>query len=115
MQKIMIIGNVTKQPENKNGVVKFGVAVNERYKSKTGEQVEKTEFFNCVVFGKRAETAERYITKGMKIHVEGKQETNEHEGKRYVSLIVSNFEFLSKSEQSSQQGDAMPFDDDIAF
>jgi single-strand DNA-binding protein len=99
MQKMMIIGNVTKQPEDFNGVVKFSVAVNERYKKQSGEQVDETEFFNCVVFGKRGETVMNYVTKGMKIYVEGKMKTNEHNGKYYTSLIVNNFEFLGDGKK----------------
>lgn len=103
MQKIMIIGNLTKDPELNNCVAKFGVAVNEQYTNKQGERVKTTEFFNCVAFGKIGEVIEKYFSKGNKIYIEGKQSTNEFEGKRYTNLNVTNFEFIEKSDNDSQK------------
>lgn len=109
MQKIIIIGNVCKDPEINNGVAKFSVAVNEKYKGK-----ESTEFFNCVAFAKTADVVENYVTKGMKLCVEGKQSTNEYEGKRYTSLLVNGLEMLGGGKQASKQAEPQDADlDDI--
>lgn len=112
MQKITIIGNVIKKPEMKNEVCKFSVAVNEKY---NGE--EKTEFFNCVAFKKTAEILEKYLDKGSKVWIEGKQSTSEYEGKRYTSLIVREFEFISsaKKEDTKPVDSNADIDDEIPF
>ncbi len=119
MQKVTIIGNICKDPEVTNGVAKFSVAVNEKFKTKSGEQKETTEFFNCVMFGKSADVAENYFTKGMKIYLEGKQSTNEHEGKRYTSLIVNQFEFLGGGRQAEKKDNKLTeeqaFEDDMSI
>lgn len=114
MQKIMIIGNLCKDPENNNGVVKFSVAVNESYTNKQGERVKTTEFFNCVAFGKQGEVIEKYFSKGNKIYIEGKQSTNEYEGKRYTNINVSQFDFIEKNESTqrpAQVSEEPDFDD----
>lgn len=112
MQKITIIGNIC-NIEMKNDVLKFSVAVNEKYKEQ-----KTVEFFNCVAFSKPAETLEKYANKGDKIYIEGKFKTNEFEGKKYTSLIVNGFEFLG-SKQSEKKADKSvdveDIDDEIPF
>lgn len=120
LNKIMIIGNLTKDPEVKNGVAKFTVAVNEKFKTKDGEQKETTEFFNCAMFGKAADVAENYFTKGMKVYLEGKLNTREYEGKYYTTVNVQNFSFLGGGQQATKEkttdvSTEPDFDDDIPF
>jgi single-strand DNA-binding protein len=100
MQRVQIIGRLGNDPENKNGAVKFSVAVSEKYKDK-----EKTEWFNIVAFAKLGEVCEKYLKKGSKVYCEGRQSTNEHEGKRYTSIILGNMEMLD-----SKPKDEVPFD-----
>lgn len=115
MQKVIIIGNLTKDPELNNGVAKFSVAVNEKYNGN-----ESTEYFNCVAFKQTAENVSKYLAKGSKVYVEGKQQTKEYEGKYYTSLLVHSVEFLgkpinktdNKPQVESQEPD---FEDEIPF
>jgi single-strand DNA-binding protein len=114
MNKCMFIGNLGRDPEmaylpDGTTIAKFSVAVSEKYKTKSGEKKETTEWINCVVFGKSADIVGQYLGKGDKIYVEGKQTTRSWEGndgvKKYMTEIkVSNFEFLNtKGEKSNGQ------------
>lgn len=103
MNKAMIIGNLTRDPELKtttNGtqVVNFGVATSYKYKEQ-----ETTEFHNVVAFGKLAEIIAQYLQKGKKVYIEGRLQTREWEGtdgvKKYRTEIIANeMEMLSPKE-----------------
>ncbi len=76
MNRVFLAGNLTRDPEIKqtNGgmaVADLGVAVNERYKNRNGEQVERVCFADIVVWGRQAETCTQYLTKGAAVLVEG--------------------------------------------
>jgi single-strand DNA-binding protein len=77
VNKIFIIGNLGRDPEVRytptgQMVASFGIASNHRYKTASGEQREETEWFNCQVFGKLAETCNAYLSKGQQVYVEGR-------------------------------------------
>lgn len=116
MQKLIITGNLGKDPEIKsfeNGgkVANFTVGVTERgYKTKDGKDIpDHTEWFNCVVKQNGlAGVVEQYVKKGNKVLIEGKIRTREYEKggqKKYVQeVIVESMELLTpKGEGSSQQ------------
>lgn len=80
LNKVQIIGNLTRDPELKalpSGVqvASFSVATNEVYYDKDKQKQEKVEFHNIVVFGKIAENVGRYLKKGSQVYVEGKLQT----------------------------------------
>ena len=115
MQKVILIGNLGKDPEVKtfeNGgkVANFTIGVTERgYKTKDGKEIpDHTEWFNCVVRQSGlAGVVEQYVKKGNKVFVEGKMKTREYEKdgqKKYVTeLLVDNMELLTpKGEGGSQ-------------
>ena len=96
LNKWMGIGNLGFDAELKhtgggNSVLKFKLACSERYKDKSGEWVEKTEWVPCVLWGKRAEGLSQHMTKGKKVYVEGKFTTRSWEAddgtKRYASEV----------------------------
>lgn len=116
MQKVILIGNLGKDPEVKsfeNGgkIVNFTVGVTERgYKTKEGKEIpDHTEWFNCSVRQNGlAGVVEQYVKKGNKVYVEGKLRTREYEKdgqKKYLTeLLVDNIELLTpKGEGGSQQ------------
>ena len=119
LNKVMIIGNVTRQPEirySQSGaaVTNFSVACNETWTDKhSGEKKEKVEFLNCVSFGKQAETLEKYLTKGSSVFIEGKITTDQYDkdGHTHYStkIKVDGFQFLGgkpdgqKQERPAQQ------------
>lgn len=78
LNKVLIIGRITKDPELKvmpssgSHVSNFSVATNENYTNKEGAKVERVEFHNIVVYGKVAENCAKFLKKGQVVMVEGK-------------------------------------------
>lgn len=87
INKVIIVGNLGNDPEVRAlpsgaSVVNFSVATSKSWKDKrTGEQKEKTEWHNIVVFNKLAEIASQYLHKGSKVYLEGEIETRKWEDK----------------------------------
>lgn len=83
LNKVMIIGNLCRDPESRMAgstkVATFTVAVTEKFKTKNGDPIEKTEFVNVVFWGSQAEVCEKYLKKGSSVYVEGKMETQSWE------------------------------------
>lgn len=108
VNKVILVGNVGKDPEIKyfdNDVAKanFSVATSERgYTTSSGTQVpERTEWHNIVCWRGLAQIAERFIKKGTLVYVEGKIKTRSYDDqngvKRYITeIIADNLELLSK-------------------
>jgi single-strand DNA-binding protein len=77
-QKIIVAGNVGRDPEMRympdgTAVTSFSVATNRRWNDRqTGQPVDETTWFRVSVWGKRAEVAHQYLTKGSKVLVEGR-------------------------------------------
>ena len=113
MQKVILIGNLGKDPEVKsfdNGgkIVNFTVGVTERgYKTKDGKEIpDHTEWFNCSVRQNGlVGVVEQYVKKGNKVFVEGKLRTREYEKdgqKKYLTeLVVDSLELLTPKGESS--------------
>ncbi|MCI0440075.1 MAG: single-stranded DNA-binding protein [Chloroflexi bacterium] len=77
LNKIMVIGNVGRDPEmrytpNGNPVTSFSLATNRTYTTSDGERHEETEWFSVVCWNKLAETVNQYVTKGKRVYVEGR-------------------------------------------
>ena len=80
VNKVILIGNLGKDPEVKytpsgTAVAKFSLATNERYKDKSGEWQDRTEWHNLVAYQRTAEIVRDYTEKGSKIYVEGALQT----------------------------------------
>ncbi|MCX6786086.1 MAG: single-stranded DNA-binding protein [Candidatus Komeilibacteria bacterium] len=99
LNKAMIIGNVTRDPEVRTtptgqSVVSFGVATNLVWKDQMGNKQEKVEFHNIVAWRKLAETIGKYVKKGSKLYVEGRLQTRTWDDKngvkRYTTEIVAD-------------------------
>jgi single-strand DNA-binding protein len=99
LNKAMIIGNLGKDPEIRatpsgQSVATFSVATSEKFKNKSGELEERTEWHNIVLWGKLAEIAGQYLTKGKSVFIEGRIQTRKWEGKdghdRYTTEIVGD-------------------------
>lgn len=79
LNKVFVLGNVTRDPEQKNlpsgqPVASFGVATN-RFYTQNGEKKQDTEFHNIVTFGRLAEIASQYLKKGSLVLIEGRLRT----------------------------------------
>lgn len=80
LNKVFIIGNLTRDPELKAlpsgaAVANFGVATNRVWKDQQGNKQEEAEFHNVVVFGRQAEIAKQYLAKGRSVFIEGRIRT----------------------------------------
>jgi single-strand DNA-binding protein len=110
--KIILVGNLTRDPQLKYlpsqmAVVDFGLAVNHKFRTKTGEDREEVCFIDCSCFGKGAEIINQYCQKGKQILVEGRLKYDTWEdkqggGKRSKhSVVVDNFQFLGGARDSA--------------
>lgn len=85
LNKVMIIGNLGRDPEmrympNGKPVTNFSVAVSNNRRTPDGDLREDTEWFNIVMFEKLAEISNQYLTKGQKVYVEGRLQTRSWDG-----------------------------------
>jgi len=96
LNKVQIIGRITKDLEvrdnNGTSVANFSVATNYTYRDSSGEQQEKPEFHNLVVWGKLADVCGQYLQKGSRTYFEGRLQTRKWEDKegktRYSTEVV---------------------------
>ena len=116
INKVILVGNLGKDPELRHigsgtAVCNFSLATTERFKNKQGEQQDKTEWHNIVVWAGLAEICGKYLTKGKQVYIEGRIQNRSYDdrdgNKRYISEIVaSEMQMLSRSgEQSRPKGD----------
>lgn len=126
LNKIIIIGNLGKDPEMRytpsgSPVTSFSVATSRRYTNTSGEPKEETEWFNVVVWQKQAERCNQYLAKGRQVYVEGRLQTRSWDGKDgqkhfAVEIIANLVLFLGKSGVASLpdtgelEPDDLPFD-----
>ena len=123
MNKAIIFGNLTAQPELKQlpdgtAVAKWTIATNRKWKDKDGNQQEEVEFHNLVAFGKQAETVAQYFDKGSKMLAEGRLKTSNWEDKETgkkmyrTEIILERFEFgggnnsVNTTTKTESQSDA---------
>lgn len=113
MNKVYLIGNLTRDPEvaeTNSGIAvcRFSIAVNRNYSSSDGTR--ETDFFNITVWRSQAENCGRYLKKGSKVAVVGSLQNRSYEdkdgNKRNVTDIVANeVEFLSTKNSSDDDED----------
>jgi len=98
LNKVMLIATLGKDPEVRyttsgTAVASFSVATNEKFKNRNGEWEERTEWHNIILWGRLAEIAGEYLTKGKPVYLEGRLQTRkwqDREGKdRYTTEIVA--------------------------
>lgn len=108
MQVLMISGNVGNVKEVRDAgsdrVLNFSVAV-DNGKDKSGERREST-WYDCALWGKRADSLSQYITKGGKITVTGRPGVRVHEGKAYLTLTVNDLTLQGGKSEGSDRGSA---------
>lgn len=85
LNKVMIIGNLGRDPEMRytpsgKPVTSFSVAVSRSFAKPEGERTDVTDWFNVVAWGRLAEICSQYLTKGSMVYVEGRLETRSWEG-----------------------------------
>jgi single-strand DNA-binding protein len=98
VNKVIIVGNLGRDPETRympegGAITNISVATTDKWKDKSGEMQEKTEWHRVAFFGKLAEIAGEYLKKGSQVYVEGRLQTREWEKdgvKRYTTEIIAN-------------------------
>ena len=90
LNKVLLIGNLTRDPEvrytaNGTAVATFGMATNKTWKDPNGELKESAEFHNLVAWGKMAEICQQLLTKGMLVYIEGSLATRNWEDDQGVT------------------------------
>lgn len=113
INRVTITGNLTRDSElysNSNtNVLKIGVAVNDRRKNQqTGEWEDVPNYIDCVLFGNRALSLAQYLTKGVKVAIEGKLRWSQWEDKgtkkSKINVIVDQIELMQKTTQERANG-----------
>jgi len=134
INKVILIGNLGKDPETftfENGVkkVSFSLATTESYKDKEGNKVDQTEWHNVVVWRGLADVAEKYLSKGSQVYIEGKIKTrawDDKDGvKRYTTEIYADNmtmlggkrddSHIEKPTQKAPEVDIPEPEDDLPF
>ncbi len=123
MNKIMLIGNLGKDPEmsyTPNGVAftRFTIAVNRYTKGAEGEPRKKeTDWFNIVAWRQLAETCNSYLRKGSKVYIEGRLSQREYVAKdgsnrTAIEVVASEMEMLDRKPEQSSSSESLLSDDD---
>ncbi len=146
LNQVQVIGHLGRDPEVRyapsgDAIASFSVAATEKWKSKTGDQQEHTEWFRCVAHGRLGEVCGQYLKKGGHVYVQGKLRTRKWQDKdgadrQSTEMIVSTMQMLggkssgatggddqyapaappaARPQNKPQQQAAQEFDDDIPF
>ncbi len=119
INKAILVGNLGKDPELRytasgQAVATFSLATTEKFKNKSGEQQERTEWHNIVAWGPLAEICGKYLVKGKQIYCEGRIQSRSYDdrdgNKRYITeIVISDMQMLgSKTGEDSGGGSARP-------
>lgn len=140
LQKIMIIGNLGRDPEMRfteggQPVTNMSVATNRKYTNSAGEEIQQTTWFRVTAWGKQAEACNEYLAKGRQVYVEGRLITDDNgnprmwsgeDGEQHTAFEVNAYavQFLGTKPISEPppvpEGEAPPTpatetEDDIPF
>jgi single-strand DNA-binding protein len=117
LNKVMIIGNLGRDPEMRytpsgKPVTSFSVAVSRSWMKPEGERTETTDWFNVVAWGRLAEICSQYLTKGSMVYVEGRLETRSWEAengqKHYrTEVVASDVNILERRGRVGEDGSAL--------
>jgi single-strand DNA-binding protein len=115
VNKVILIGNLGRDPETRympdgGAITNISVATTDKWKDKSGEMQEKTEWHRVAFFGRLAEIAGEYLKKGSQVYVEGRLQTRKWQDKdgqdNYTTEIVANVMQMLGSRQGMGGGGA---------
>jgi single-strand DNA-binding protein len=106
LNKVMLIGNLTRDPELRHTpsgktVSEIGLAINRTWTNDQGQKQEDTTFVDVTLWGRQAEVVQQYVTKGSPIYIEGRLQLDSWDDKETgkkrskLRIIAENFQFLS--------------------
>lgn len=113
--KVLLMGNLTRDIELRQlpsgtSVAQFTLAVNEKYKDKNDQWVERAHFIDCEMFGRRAEAMAKYLSKGNPVFIEGRlkldtwQDKNDGSNRSKLKVFAESFEFVGGGQGGGQGG-----------
>ena len=110
LNKIMLIGNLGKDPEfnvtpDGTPVAKFSLAVSRNVKSRSGERTKETDWFNIVAWRQLAEICEKYLHRGSKVYIEGRlsqRKNTDKEGiqRTAIEVVANDMQMLDPKDAS---------------
>ncbi len=112
INKVIVTGNLTRDAELRTtpggtSLANFGIAVNDRrHNMQTDQWEDYANFFDCTIFGRRAEALVQYLTKGTKVAIEGRlhfsswEDKNTGQRRSKVDITVTELEFMSSRHGS---------------
>lgn len=120
LNKVMLMGNLTRDPELRylpsgQAVATFTIAVNRTYASQSGEKKEEANFIRIVAWARQAEICNEYLKKGSPIFVEGRLQSRSWEAqdgskRSTIEVVAQNIQFLPRGGKS-QSGSAASEED----
>ena len=130
--KVLIMGNLTRDPELKQtpsnqSVAQIGLAMNRKFKDREGNMREEVTYVDCEAWGRTAEVMAQYLSKGKPVFVEGRLKLDQWQDKdgnnrSKLKVVIESFQFIdSKGGQSSappannSEAQTAPPTDDIPF
>jgi single-strand DNA-binding protein len=115
LNKVLLIGNLTRDPEVRyipsgTAVAELGLAVNESFRNKEGQEVESTVFVDVVVWARQAETCAEYLSKGSPVFIEGRMqldqwESKEGEKRSKIRVRADRVQFLGSPRRGAEFAD----------
>ncbi len=118
LNKVMLIGNLGKDPELRYttagvAVATFSLATNESWKDQDGNLQERTEWHNIVAWRKLAEICGEWLKKGKKVYIEGRLQTRSYDdkntgAKKYVTEIVADNMIMLDGKSGAETQPAPP-------
>jgi single-strand DNA-binding protein len=107
VNKVILVGRLTRDPEIRTTatgqtVASVSIATNRFWKDKAGQRQDQTEFHNVVLWGRLAEIAGQYLTKGQEAYFEGRLQTRKYTGKdnverRTTEIVAENMQLGSRA------------------
>jgi len=114
LNKVMLIGNLGKDPEIRftpdgTQVASFSIATSENWTDKSGNRQERTEWHNIVAWNKLADLAKRFLQKGRQVYVEGRIRTREWDDRdgnkrRTTEIVATNMVLLGSKPGGAEYG-----------
>jgi len=117
LNKVMIIGNLTRDPEVRyttkgTAVGEIGLAVNRKRKDSEGNQIEETTFVDVTLWGRTAELAQQYLSKGRSVYIEGRLQLDTWDDKdtgqkrSKLKVVCDQMQFIGGGGGNRQQSDS---------
>lgn len=119
LNKVMLIGNLTRDPELRvlpkgTAIAQFSLAVNRKWRDEAGADREEVTYVDCEAWGKSGENIAKYVTKGKPLFVEGRLRLDQWEDKTTkekrsrMKVVVDNFQFLGSRDDATQSQGPQP-------